>query len=200
MAIALVFLALACAPPSASAQQRETWLAISDVHLDLYDRSTGPSAPGVETNATLFESAVAAAKRVAPNPTLVLLPGDFLMHRFAERLRDRLHAPDAAGIETMRWIAGKLGRAFPAARFALALGNNDAPCGDYKSADESSYLTAVAQAWAPLVNRGGASPNFVAAFTRGAYYTVQLPTGRLRLVVVNTLRLSNQYRGNCGRS
>jgi sphingomyelin phosphodiesterase acid-like 3 len=97
----------------------------------------------------------------------------------------------------MRWIAAAFNRAFPKARFAIALGNNDSPCGDYRSENGSAYLEAVARAWTPLVNRYGASPDFESSFARGGHYTATLPLRGLRLVVLNTVLLSSLYGGDC---
>jgi hypothetical protein len=200
--IAFITFALLSHAPSwgASAQREQLWLAVSDIHLNAFDPSVRPSSYGFDANRALFESAVVEMKRAAPSPTLVLLPGDLLMHDFARQVRHIGITPDEAGIQTMRWIAATLERAFPNAQFAIAVGNNDIPCGDYKSGDDGPYLAAVARIWAPLVNRHGASREFVASFARSGYYTARLPLPGLRLAVLNTVLLSSQYRGNCGRS
>lgn len=185
------------APSPARAQ---VWLAASDIHLDPFDRSPFPSRFDEDANRTLFLAALAQMKRTVPDPALVLLPGDFFAHRFARRVHANPGAgtPDEAGIATMREIASAFGRTFPHAQFAIALGNNDAPCGDYRSANGSAYLAAIARIWEPLVNRGGAAPGFAVSFARGGYYTAKLPGGGLRLVVLNAIPLSNEYTGNCG--
>jgi hypothetical protein len=184
--------------PAAAGQRGETWLVVSDIHLDPFDRSSRPSAPGFDTNLTLFESAVSQMKRSAPDPNVVLLPGDFLMHEFAQNVPSG-EGTEVAALRTMRTIAETLGRAFPTAQFAIALGNNDTPCGDYASSDASEYQSELARIWAPLVNRRGASPRFVATFGRNGYYSATLPVPGLRLVALNTVLFSSRYRGNCGR-
>jgi Calcineurin-like phosphoesterase len=197
--VSALLLALTASAQAASRDRPQIWLAASDIHLDPFDRSARPSAFGSDSNAALFSSAVAQMKRAEPDPAVVLLPGDFLEHHFGERVRES-GAPetsDQAGILTMQQIASALGRAFPTAQFAVALGNNDAPCGDYRSADGSTYLTDVARIWAPLVNRHNAAPDFAVTFARDGHYTLNLPVPRLRLVVVNSLLFSEQYRGSC---
>lgn len=196
--VALTCLALASAARAASARGEQVWLAVSDIHLNIFDRSSRPSPYGRDANPALFESALIQMKHAVPNPAVVLIPGDFFVHHFAQRAAHYAGAPDEAGIETMRRIAAAFNRAFPNAQFAIALGNNDAPCGDYRSAGGSSYLGAVARIWAPLVNRGEASPEFAASFRRSGNYTVRLPVRGLRLVVLNTVPLSSLYRGDCG--
>lgn len=180
-----------------SAQGEQVWLTVSDVHLNLFDRSIKPSPNATDANRALFKSALEQMKRAVHHPAIVLLPGDFLMHNFREQAAHNGVAPDEAGIRTMRWIAVALERAFPTAQFAIALGNNDIPCGDYKSDDGSTYLGTLARVWNPLVNRDGAAPGFAASFVRGGYYTMRLPVRGMRLVVLNTVLLSSEYRGEC---
>jgi hypothetical protein len=177
----------------------QVWLAASDIHLDAYARSARPSPVGQDANPALLASALAAMRRAVPNPTLVLIPGDFLMHEFARRVRahSAALAPDDAGIATMRVIASAFERTFPHAEFAIAMGNNDAPCGDYRSAANSAYLASVARIWEPLVNRGGAAPDFAASFGRYGHYTSAVPGLRLRLVVLNAIPFSIEYAGTC---
>jgi hypothetical protein len=182
----------ACAAPE------QIWLAVSDVHLDMFGRSSRPSPYGLDTNKALFESAVVQMKRAAPHPTVVLIAGDFLMHGFAKRAVGGSGPADEAALESMRWIAATLGRTFPKAQFAIAIGNNDVPCGDYRSAARSPYLAGVARVWNALIDRGGASPEFESSFLRGGYYTARLPVRGLQLVVLDTVPLSSEYRGNCG--
>jgi hypothetical protein len=197
--VALFAACLACDRPalSANAATGQVWLAVSDIHLDVFDRSSRPSPYGFDTNVALFESAVAQMKRTVRNPAVVLISGDFLMHSFRRHVGRGPIETEVAGIESMRWIAARLGQSFPRSQFAIALGNNDIPCGDYRSAAGSRYLARLARVWNPLVNRGGAAPNFETSFLRGGYYTATLPVRGLRLVVLNTVPFSSEYRGDC---
>jgi len=178
----------------------QTWLVASDIHLNPYDRSHDPSQPGSDTNRALFASAVAEMKRDVPDPAVVLLPGDFLAHDFPALVRryDPNASADAAALKTMALVETAFARAYPRAQFAIALGNNDAPCGDYRADVDDAYLAAVARIWAPLIERGGAAPDFVRDFSRGGYYTAALPVEGLRLVVLNTILFSSEFRGVCG--
>ncbi|MGA8533237.1 MAG: hypothetical protein WB615_03925 [Candidatus Tumulicola sp.] len=182
-----------------SAGRGQTWLVASDIHLDPLDRRRDPSLFGSDTNLTLFRSALSEMKRAVPNPAVVLLPGDFFAHDFARVVRrhgDGSSADDE-GVRTMRSIATAFARAFPHARFALALGNNDTPCGDYRTEFGTPYMAAVARAWAPLVNRNGAAPGFAASFARSGHYTMLLPVRHLQLVVIDDVPLAALYLGNC---
>ena len=202
-AIAIAALSITCGTARAAARDavgEQTWIVASDIHLDPFKRGSGPSLFGSDTNLPLFRSMLAEMKREAPNPSLVLLPGDFLAHNFGRlvRARDDAGSADDAGVRTMRLVASAFGRTFPRARFAIALGNNDTPCGDYRSALGSPYQAAIARAWAPLVDRGGAAPNFVASFTRTGSYVARLPVRGMRLIVIDDVLFSAEYLGNCG--
>lgn len=190
--------ALTVTGQTASANPAETWLALSDIHLDIIDDSPDPSNYSSDTNRALLDSALAQMKRAAPNPAVVLLPGDFIMHKLRERFSHIPSAADDAGLRTMRWIASRLARAFPHSQFVIALGNNDVPCGDYRTANDSAYAKALARIWAPLVDRDGNSPKFVSSFVHGGYYTVRLSSAKLQLIVLNTVAFSTEYRGDCG--
>jgi hypothetical protein len=199
-AIAVAAFAFAAAPCRATASGGErVWLVVSDIHLNPYDAGTDPSLVGSDSNPALLRSVLAEMKRTVPNPAVVLIAGDFFAHEFAQIVRQqRAGSPEDAGVRTMRSIAGAFGRAFPHARFAIALGNNDAPCGDYRSELGSRYLANVASAWAPLVDRDGAAPGFARSFAQTGSYTLALPQPGLRLVVLDDVPLSNIYFGNCG--
>ncbi|HVA33501.1 MAG TPA: metallophosphoesterase [Candidatus Baltobacteraceae bacterium] len=183
---------------AAGSNADQTWLVASDIHLNDFVRGD-PSLLGSDTNVALFDSAIAEMKREVPDPAVVLLPGDFFVHDFplVVRRQDRGAPATRAAIQTMRTIAAAFTRTYPHARFAIAVGNNDAPCGDYRTDVDDPYLAAVARIWAPLIDRGGAAPNFVRAFRRGGYYTATLPVRGLRLVVLNTIFFSSEYHGTC---
>jgi sphingomyelin phosphodiesterase acid-like 3 len=172
---------------------------VSDIHLNPFDRDEYPARVGSDTNLSLFDQTIAQMKRSVPNPPVVLLPGDFLVHGFPGKAR--AEAPTATvaetALRTMRHIASAFAKTYPHARFAIALGNNDASCGDYRTDVGDRYLLDLARIWEPLINRGNAAPDFVRSFSAGGYYASDLPVPGLRLVVLNTVLLSSQYRGNC---
>jgi hypothetical protein len=182
--------------PAAAPARDAVWLAASDLHLDPFDRSGSPSPPGRDTNPALLDSALRAMQRAVPDPAVVVLPGDLLAHRFAQ-LAGRGDA-DAAAASAVRGIAQAFGRAFPHAQFVVALGNNDAPCADYASDLNGRFLRAAAKAWAPLVDRRNSSPGFSGEFARRGYYAIALPAQHLRIVVLDTVFFSAEYRGLCG--
>jgi sphingomyelin phosphodiesterase acid-like 3 len=127
-------------------------------------------------------------RRAVPNPAVVVLPGDFFMHHYPRT------APRS---DVLQRVVRDFDRAYPHAQFAIVLGNNDSACGDYRSELRSADLAAMARAWAPLVDRNGAAPDFARGFARAGHYTARLPLGRLRLVALDSVVFSSLYRGDC---
>jgi hypothetical protein len=80
----------------------------------------------------------------------------------------------------------------------LALGNEDGACGDYGLTPNSASLRTIARAWAPLVNRHGAAPQFLRTFVHDGFYTARLPLPHLRALVVDDVFWSPRYRSGCG--
>lgn len=171
------------------------WLVLSDVHMNPFDPSqTVPY--GEDTNRWLLDASIEEMKKDVPDPSVVIVDGDMLAHHFPARARDAKKDPYAAGRDTIETIATALNRAYPHAQFVFAMGNNDDPCGDYRSEVGGRYIGEVARILEPMVNRHGAAPGFLREFERGAYYTVALPNG-MRGVVLNSVLWSFVFRGSC---
>ena len=145
---------------------------------------------GLDSNGPLLDSLLAELKRVDQNAPVVFMTGDFLAHN--------IHAKDATA--TMAYLARRFDETFPKAQFVIALGNNDSDCGDYQLSLGGNFLHAVALAWAPLVNRNGAAPNFIADFSRDGGYTASLPRTGLRALAFNDVYATLRYRDGCGHA
>jgi uncharacterized protein YjeT (DUF2065 family) len=182
--VTLLLAAFSAAAPAAAAP----WLFVSDIHLKAVSKRSLPSGAGHDTNAALFASAIRAMQRTDPHPPVVVVTGDLLAHGIDRR----------AATATAVRVARQLGAAFPQAQFVLALGNNDSACGDYALAPNARFLRDVAAAWAPLVNRGGAAPDFARTFVRDGFYTARLPDAGLRAVVIDDVFWSPRYHAGCG--
>ena len=96
-------------------------------------------ARGVDTPWTLLQSTLAAAHAQSPHPLFVTVSGDLLVHKFDCRFHALAHDSSEAeyssfAAKTIAYVASELRRAFPATPLYLALGNNDAGCGDYREA------------------------------------------------------------------
>lgn len=171
------------------------WVVVNDIHLDPF--STRGVIYGSDTTPELFKSALHAMHETVPDARVVLLGGDMLSHHFVERAHAAGKNAVTSAIETDRTIAKDLSEAFPRAQFLVAQGNNDDPCGDYRSEVGGSYEEQLARVWEPLVNRRGAAPNFASDFYRGGYYAARLPIRNGRAIVLNSVFWSFVYRGGC---
>jgi len=179
-----VGLLLALLPSGAIASP---WLVVSDVHYSPFARRAAPSPEGKDTNETLLRELFREMRAVDPNPPVVIMPGDFLAHGF----------PGRAAAQTMARLAERFNDVFPHSQFVIALGNGDSACGDYEAPLDGGFLRVVARAWAPLVNRRGASPRFIATFSHDGSYVASLPLPHLRAVVVNDVSASVRYGARC---
>jgi sphingomyelin phosphodiesterase acid-like 3 len=169
------------------ARAADPWLLVNDVHFDPRVRERYPLTYG-DTNEALLESTLREMHRIAPDPPVIVMAGDFLAHDF-ER---------SSATPTMVALAGRFNRSFPHAQFVMALGNEDSSCGDYAIAANSSFLRAAAKAWAPLVDRNGAAPDFLRTFPHHGFYTAKLPLAGVRAVVVDDAFWSALYHDGCG--
>jgi hypothetical protein len=172
-------LLVACGVPASAAP----WLFITDIHLDPASHHRGPVGPGSDTNVALLDSALAAMRRVDPDPPVVVVGGDLLAHSF--------NWPHAAA--TIAEIAHRLGSTFPNAQFVVTLGNEDSACGDYEVAPHSAFLARVAHTWGPLVNRHGAAPGFSTTFPRDGFYVTRLPLPHVQAIVIDDVFWSPRY-------
>jgi hypothetical protein len=171
------------------------WLVVNDIHLDPFSKAG--VVYGSDTTSVLWEATVRAMRAKDPDARVILLGGDMLAHHFTEHASAANKPLEASALATVRTIAGDLDAAFPHAQFLVALGNNDDPCGDYRSETGGAFQTALARIWAPLVNRDGAAPDFLTRFSHGGYYTARLPIGSARAIVLNSVDWSILYGGGC---
>jgi sphingomyelin phosphodiesterase acid-like 3 len=97
----------------------------------------------------------------------------------------------------MAFMARWMGGIFPAdVPIYPALGNNDSGCNDYGM--DTQFQRSAARSWAPLAQRGGGAPGFVAAFDSGGYYTARPPAAGVTLVMLNDIYWSRDYDPACG--
>src|SRR5450631_4733896 len=120
--------ALACAAACAAvlgaldvplpARAADPWLFVNDVHFDPKSKQLAPNLYG-DTDKALLDSALTEMHRIAPNPPVIVMAGDFLAHNFKR----------SSAAPTMIALAERFNRTFPRAQFVMALGNEDSPCG-----------------------------------------------------------------------
>jgi len=202
------------------------WLLVSDIHFNPFDdinlvpalaqspatgwhdllarTSAQPSTYGKDTNYALLASALAQMRTAVPDPPVIVITGDFLAHDFLDFFERTQPGKPVAAFQsfvdkTIAYLALEMNAAYPNAQFVITLGNNDGYCGDYESTPNSPFLAHMAQAWAPLVNRNGRAPDFIASFPSGGYYVATLPTRTTsQAIVVNSVFWSAKYRNACG--
>jgi sphingomyelin phosphodiesterase acid-like 3 len=206
-----------------------TFVALSDIHFDpfydpvlvpallrsdtsqwerIFQGSTvkGLGAYGQDTSFPLLASTLAAAARFAPHPDFALIPGDFLGHNFQKLFAQFSPGAGSAALarfeqQTMRFVTGMIRRSFPRAPLIMALGNNDADCGDYELEPGGPFLAGLAKPWQPLLGARAAAAGkaFRQTFTAGGYYSLPHPTvPHLRMIVLNTVFFSPKYTNGCG--
>ncbi len=171
------------------------WLVVNDIHLDPF--STAGIRRSADTTPALWKIAVPEMRRDVPQARVVVLGGDMLAHHFPALARKTRVSVERAALDTQRTIARDLGAAFPSAQFLVAQGNNDDPCGDYRSETDGPYTRALARIWGPLVDRANAAPQFASQYARGGYYTARLPIRGGEAIVLNSVFWSIVYRGGC---
>jgi len=205
---------------------REQFIALQGASLAEWPkRLSGQPAPtrGADSPLRLLQSCLEDAKDRLPDPDFILLPGDLLSHDWVDRydqLAARTREQDPAAYraftrQTMRFVAGCLREAFPKTPILPVLGNEDSDCGDYKVAPDSPFLEMITEVWSPLVfhprvaEPAGAAQEsvrrlqseFGETVSRGGYYSVRLPgLGNHRLIALNTVFWTPQYRNACGDS
>ncbi len=212
VALGLAFLWAGAAGAQPPVPPPATWLFTSDMHFNPLDdpgladqlaaapvgqwdaifatSTRPPTMHGKDANDALLRLALAQMRLRAPDPAVVSISGDFLVHSFrglwnaaaSDRGDD---AFDAFVDKTLDYLALEFNAAFPHAQFVITLGNNDSPCGDYAAMPRSTFLANFARAWAPLVDRDGRAPDFVREFPIDGDYVVPMANG-MRVIAVNS--------------
>jgi sphingomyelin phosphodiesterase acid-like 3 len=165
------------------------------------DRMTGHY--GKDPGWALLRSALDAMRRAEPHPTLLMVLGDFLAHRFRPQFNaSATDHSDAAFRDfvrkTMAFMAREISRRFPTTPIVAAIGNDDDVCGDYQLEPGGPFLKDTL----PIVRRmldGEIPDGFDAGWTATGNYGVRHPTvPDLRIVFVNSIYFSRNYRDTCG--
>jgi hypothetical protein len=181
-----------------------TFLLLSDLHFDpfldasLVKRLVATDAAGwravfesaaptaligarQDTNCPLLKSALDAALLAVPKPDFLVIPGDFLAHRFEQSFARATGDASPDGLlaftaKTLQFLAMELSSRFPEPPIFPALGNNDSSDGDYRVQPSGPFLAAAAKAFEPLVDRRLAAPGFASSFAAWGHYTAKLPS------------------------
>lgn len=157
-----------------------------------------------DTNFVLLDSAIDAMKAEVPNPDVIIMSGDMMVHYFLEFYYNRLVThPTEAGYhslvnQTEQYIAMKLTEAFPNAQILPVLGDWDSDMGVVSTPASSAFLQSFASAWNPAVNKNGSSPDFINTFSSGGYYEARIPISPdIRLLGLYTVPWAQECTTGC---
>ena len=178
-----------------AAAEPEQWSALLD---SSGDRSLGRY--GRDSNWMLLRSALQHMAETLPKPAFVLIPGDFLAHRFRQEFdaAAKNHSDAAYRIfvrKTMQFLGQQLEQNFPATVILPALGNNDEECGDYELQPGGPFLADTLPILRRLVGSAG-GPGFDRDWQSYGNYSARV--SGIRILSTNTNFLSVHYRNACG--
>ena len=159
---------------------------------------------GKDSNYNLFVSALNHAVVAAPNAEFILLAGDWLAHGFSDSYYQYAGNRDPRGLhefidKTITFLSQRIREQFPDIPIYPVLGNVDSYCGDYQLAPNGEFLRRTAETWKSLLHSRGDEQAFMQTFPTGGYYAVAGPgTSQHRLIILNTVFFSADYRNRCG--
>ena len=156
-----------------------------------------------DTNFALLNTAIAAMKAQTPNPDIIIISGDMLVHYFQVLYDNRVTNPTAAGYKSLvntteEYLAMKLMQAFPNAQILPTLGDWDSDMGVVRTPASSAFLQSFASTWYAAVNRNGSSPGFLDTFSTGGYYSAEIPINpNIRLIGLYTQPWAEECTSGC---
>jgi len=223
VAVVLILSAALTRPATGQTAAARHVLVMSDLHFDpmadprLVDRLASVAAQewrevledtpdatlgryGQDTRWSLLRSAFDEMRHVFPNPTFVLISGDFLAHNFRREFDTAAsdHSDAAYRVflgKTMQFIAQQLRATFPGTPIVPTLGNNDAECGDYQLRPNGRFLAdtlPILHVYLGTIIGTG----FDEDWTSLGNYSVE--AGGIRILSTNTNFFSIRYRNACG--
>jgi sphingomyelin phosphodiesterase acid-like 3 len=166
-------------------------------------QKTCGATKGLDSDHTLFTSALEAARTHAASAKFVTISGDLLVHQFDCRFQTLVAKPglNAFAAKTVSYVVKRVEASFPGVPVYVALGNNDSGCGDYKLDEDDTFFAGSSDAI--LQGLHGASPAELTQaredYDKGAYFAVTLPPPmvKTRLLVFDDMYLSRSYK-TCG--
>lgn len=158
---------------------------------------TSFSQYGQDTNWWLLHSTLDQLHATLPGPALVIYTGDILAHGFHPAYIKATGDSDldhyrAFVLKTTRFVALQLGKRFSNTQILLAPGNNDDDCGDYAIEPNGPFLHDTAELVRELA-RGDATSSD-AWTSLGSYGVLHATVNKLRILSLNTVFMSQQYR------
>ena len=157
-----------------------------------------------DSNYNLVVSAIKHAALAAPEAGFILLAGDWLAHGFSDSYYQYAGNRDPRGLyefidKTITFLTQRIREQFPLIPIYPALGNEDSYCGDYELQPKGEFLRRTANTWKGLLRNRNDEQPFMQTFPTGGYYTARAPgSSKHRVVVLNTVFFSTDYRNQCG--
>jgi hypothetical protein len=159
---------------------------------------------GKDSNYNLFISALKYAASAAPNAEFILLAGDWLAHGFSDSYYQYAGKRDPQRLrefidKTITFLTQRIREQFPGIPIYPVLGNEDSYCGDYRLQPKGKFLDRTAEIWKIFFPNNDNQRAFMQTFPTGGYYAAAVPgTPRHRVMVLNTVLFSADYRNQCG--
>ena len=101
--------------------------------------------------------------------------------------------------KTITFLTQRIREQFPHIPIYPALGNEDSYCGDYQLQPKGEFLRRTAETWKGLLHDANDEQAFMQSFPTGGYYAASAPgTFKHRVVILNTVFFSTDYRNQCG--
>ncbi len=146
-----------------------------------------------DANYSLFIAMLDKIKEVYPSPEYMIISGDFLCH---DSFLGKYNSDSSLKNNMIRFIAKKLKDVFPATVILPAIGNNDSYVHNSINPNDP-FLLMFANAWVPLLHftNEADSVGFINQFSKGGYYSYGFKNSRNKIVLLNTVFFSSEYKG-----
>ena len=167
---------------------------------DIFSTSsiTAPSSWGADTNFPLLALTMSSIRQQAGGGPWVVFTGDLLGHNFAETffglsVSQDLAAMQAFADKTVSFVMDQVRASVGDVPVLFAVGNADSYDG---VAPEAGFLSNTAELYYTKFLNGRADHSaFLETFTRGGYYSADLPGTDLTVIALNTLMLTGEDPG-----
>lgn len=156
---------------------------------------TAPSQWGADTNMPLLTLALSSIHGQAKDGPLVVFTGDLLGHNFAKTFFDLSGSHDLAAMQafadkTAAFVMDQVRAAVGDVPVVFAVGNADSYSG---VAPEAGFLANTAELYYTKFLKGLPDHQaFLDTFTKGGYYSADVPGTNLTVVSLNTLMLTGE--------
>jgi sphingomyelin phosphodiesterase acid-like 3 len=164
------------------------------------------AAKGLDSDHTLFASALEAARTDAAGAKFVTISGDLLVHQFDCRYQTLVGKDglSAFAAKTASYVVKRVEATFPGVPVYVALGNNDSGCGDYKLDEDDTFFGGSSDAIIQGLHGASAAEVKQARqdYDTGGYFAVTLPAPieKTRLLVFDDMYLSRKYTTCAGKT